>query len=65
MDSFEKFVRAFLNGELEPYLKSEPIPDNTEPLKVLDFTKHNFTQTRTRNQIYDLDTPIISSMLIM
>lgn len=34
MDSFEKFVRDVLDGKLEPYLKSEPVPDNDQPLKV-------------------------------
>lgn len=35
METFEKFVRSFLAGDLEPYLKSEPIPaDNSGPVKV-------------------------------
>ena len=35
MESFEKFVRAFLNGEIEAYLKSEDVPaDNSGPVKV-------------------------------
>ncbi|XP_013389396.1 LOW QUALITY PROTEIN: protein disulfide-isomerase A3-like [Lingula anatina] len=35
MDAFETFVTAFLDGKLEPYLKSEPIPDNDGPLKTV------------------------------
>jgi len=34
MDTLEKFVRDVLEGNLEPYLKSEPLPDNSGPLKV-------------------------------
>ena len=29
METFEAFVTKFLDGDLEPYLKSEPIPDNS------------------------------------
>ncbi|XP_062595206.1 protein disulfide-isomerase A3-like [Saccostrea cucullata] len=29
MDNLEKFVRDFLDGKVEPYLKSEAVPDNT------------------------------------
>ena len=33
--SFEAFLKAFEAGSLEPYLKSEPVPeDNTGPVKV-------------------------------
>nr|UMA83671.1 venom-related protein disulfide isomerase [Conus judaeus]DAZ87009.1 TPA_inf: venom-related protein PDI [Conus judaeus] len=36
VDSFEKFVRGVLNGEVEPYLKSEPVPENNDqPVKVV------------------------------
>ena len=35
MDAFEQFVRDVLDEKLEPYLKSEPVPDNSDqPLKV-------------------------------
>jgi protein disulfide isomerase family A protein 3 len=35
-ENLEKFVKDFLADKLEPYLKSEPIPDNTdEPVKVV------------------------------
>ena len=38
MENFEKFVRAFLNDEIEPYLKSEALPsDNSGPVKVKNF----------------------------
>ena len=30
MDTFEKFVRDVLDDKVEPYLKSEPVPDNTD-----------------------------------
>lgn len=36
IESFEKFVRDVLANKLEPYLKSEPIPDNNDaPVKVV------------------------------
>lgn len=36
MDNLEKFVRDFLDDKVEPYLKSEPVPDNTDaPVKVV------------------------------
>ncbi|PVD19713.1 hypothetical protein C0Q70_20204 [Pomacea canaliculata] len=36
LESFEEFVRNALDGKLEPYLKSEPIPEsNDEPVKVV------------------------------
>ncbi|KAK3096713.1 hypothetical protein FSP39_002612 [Pinctada imbricata] len=28
MDNLEKFINDFLDGKVEPYLKSEPVPDN-------------------------------------
>nr|KAG5687234.1 hypothetical protein BaRGS_010902 [Batillaria attramentaria] len=34
MDKFEQFVRDVLDQKLDPYLKSEPVPDNDQPLKV-------------------------------
>ena len=35
MDNLEKFINDFLDGKIEPYLKSEPIPeDNDEYVKV-------------------------------
>ena len=34
VDTLEKFVRDVLEGNLEPHIKSEPIPDNSGPLKV-------------------------------
>lgn len=38
MDNLEKFVNDFLDGKLEPYLKSEPVPaSNDEPVKVRSF----------------------------
>jgi len=36
MDTFEKFVRDVLAGDVEVHMKSEPIPDNTDvPVKVV------------------------------
>ncbi|XP_067667289.1 protein disulfide-isomerase A3-like isoform X1 [Haliotis asinina] len=36
MESFEQFVRDVLDGKVEPYLKSEPVPEpNDEPVKVV------------------------------
>ena len=30
MDTFEKFLNDFKDGKLEPHLKSEAVPDNSE-----------------------------------
>ncbi|BFY97061.1 hypothetical protein BsWGS_00101 [Bradybaena similaris] len=36
VESFEQFVRAFLAGKIEPYIKSEPVPvSNDAPVKVV------------------------------
>ena len=36
LDTFEKFVNDFLEGALEPHMKSEPVPEsNDEPVKVV------------------------------
>ncbi|GFO44763.1 protein disulfide-isomerase [Plakobranchus ocellatus] len=36
LDSFEQFVRDFLAGKVEPFVKSEPVPEsNDEPVKVV------------------------------
>ena len=36
MDTLEAFVKSLLAGELKPYLKSEPIPeDNDGPVKTI------------------------------
>lgn len=34
VENLKAFVEALLADKLEPYMKSEPIPDNTEPVKV-------------------------------
>lgn len=34
MDNLEKFLNQLRNEELEPYLKSEPIPDQDGPVTV-------------------------------
>lgn len=35
VENLEKFVRDFNDGKLEPYIKSEAVPeDNTAPVKV-------------------------------
>ena len=35
MDNLRNFAQQFVDGELEPYIKSEPIPeDNDGPVKV-------------------------------
>lgn len=37
MDNLEKFVTDLLAGSLEPHMKSEAVPDNTDkPVKVRD-----------------------------
>jgi protein disulfide isomerase family A protein 3 len=36
VDSLEKFINDFVEGKLEPYMKSEEVPeDNTNPVKVV------------------------------
>ncbi|XP_045215771.2 protein disulfide-isomerase A3-like [Mercenaria mercenaria] len=35
MDNLEKFANELLDGKLEPYLKSEPVPTQDQPVKVL------------------------------
>ena len=30
MDTFESFVSDFVDGKLEPYMKSEPIPEKDD-----------------------------------
>ena len=36
MDTFEQFVRDMLDGKVEAYLKSEPVPENNDqPVKVI------------------------------
>ena len=34
MDNLEAFVNDLLDGKLKPYLKSEPIPTQDQPVKV-------------------------------
>lgn len=35
VDNLREFVRQFVDGELEPYIKSEPLPeDNSGPVTV-------------------------------
>ena len=34
-EAIEEFARKLVKGELEPYLKSQPIPDQTEDVKVV------------------------------
>lgn len=38
VDNLRKFVQQFVDGELEPYIKSEPVPeDNDGPVTVSNF----------------------------
>ncbi|CAG2063304.1 unnamed protein product, partial [Timema podura] len=47
-DSFEKFLTSLKAGELEPYLKSEPVPDSNDgPVKVA--VGRNFDEVVTDN----------------
>jgi len=48
MENFENFLKKLKNNELEPYLISEPIPeDNTKPVKVA--VGKNFDEVVTNN----------------
>ncbi len=49
IDNFEAFMTKVENGDLEPYMKSEPIPeDNTKPVKVA--VGKNFEDLVTKSQ---------------
>lgn len=48
MESFEQFLKDLKDGKLEPYLKSEPIPDdNSGPVKVA--VAKNFNEVVNEN----------------
>nr|CAG4649231.1 EOG090X0438 [Scapholeberis mucronata]SVE93541.1 EOG090X0438 [Scapholeberis mucronata] len=47
IESFEKFLKDVKDEKLEPYMKSEPIPDNTTPLKTA--VAKNFDEVVTNN----------------
>ena len=34
-EALEDFARKLVNGDLEPYLKSQPIPEQTDVVKVV------------------------------
>jgi len=54
METFEEFLKNLVDGKLEPYLKSEPIPEsNSEPVKVA--VAKNFDEVVINN---DKDTLI-------
>lgn len=49
VEAFEKFVNSVLDGTLEPFVKSEPIPENNnEPVKVA--VANNFREVVTDNE---------------
>uniref|UniRef100_A0A4D5R9Q9 Protein disulfide-isomerase n=1 Tax=Scolopendra viridis TaxID=118503 RepID=A0A4D5R9Q9_SCOVI len=49
MESFEKFIKDFLDEKVKPYLKSEPIPEkNDEPVKVA--VAQNFDELINKNE---------------
>ena len=35
VDNLKTFAQQYLDGELEPYIKSEPIPEDSGPVKVM------------------------------
>lgn len=48
IESFEQFIKHLLDNKLEPYLKSEPVPEkNDEPVKVA--VAKNFDEVVTNN----------------
>ncbi|BES91418.1 unnamed protein product [Nesidiocoris tenuis] len=48
IENFESFLNKLKNGELEPYMKSEPIPeDNSKPVKIA--VGKNFDDVVTNN----------------
>ena len=40
MDTFRSFIQQYLDGELELYIKSEPIPTDEGPVKVSHVACH-------------------------
>ena len=45
VDNLKAFVQQYLDGELEIYVKSEPIPeDNSGPVKVCMYTYNIFIE---------------------
>lgn len=48
VENFEKFVQDFVDGKLEPHLKSEPVPESNDgPVKVA--VAQNFEELVTQN----------------
>lgn len=47
IENLEKFLNDVKAGKLEAYLKSEPIPDNSTPLKTA--VAKNFDEVVTNN----------------
>jgi len=49
VDNFQSFLEALKGGELEPYLKSEPVPDNSANNVKVAVAK-NFEELVTKNE---------------
>ncbi len=39
VDTFRTFIQQYLDGEIELYIKSEPIPEDSGPVKVSHMTE--------------------------
>lgn len=48
LDTLEQFVKDILDNKLEPYLKSEPIPENNDEAVKIAVAK-NFDEVVTNN----------------
>ena len=48
MDTFGEFLTQLAAGELEPYMKSEPVPDTQGNVKVA--VAKNFDELVTKNE---------------
>ena len=56
MDTFESFVSDFVDGKLEAYMKSEPIPEKDDgfvkvSIKISNFNNWNFHYQRVFGEL--------------
>jgi len=57
MDALEQFCNDMLDGKLEPFLKSESIPEQTEPVKVLVAKNFNDIITDDKDALIEFYAP--------
>ncbi|KAG9509104.1 Protein disulfide-isomerase A3, partial [Fragariocoptes setiger] len=49
VDAFDKFVKQFIAGELEPYMKSEDLPEDNDSVPVKVAVAKNFKELVTKS----------------